>query len=88
MSSNNDSLIELKAALEAEKKALLHAQTDQHLNLIDEVLTKMSESASATEVDEGLFERWNQKTAELETEHPDAARIIREVMDVLGKMGI
>ncbi|GAB2189998.1 DUF4404 family protein [Sessilibacter sp. MAH2] len=88
MSNNNDSLIELKAALEAEKKALVHAQTDQHLNLIDEVLTKMNEPVLSTDLDEGLLEHWNQKTAELETDHPDAARLIREVMDILGKMGI
>lgn len=86
---------QLKASI-AEVKALMHtALDDKQRDLLGGILESMGGGHSAPppeavepEAIESLGEQLDEQAVEFETEHPRLARAIREVMDLLAKMGV
>ncbi|MBU3070380.1 DUF4404 family protein [Aestuariicella sp. G3-2] len=96
MAMNQTETTEQLVASIKEVKALMHtALDDKQRDLLGGILESMGgghkpppPEVIEPEAIESLGEQLDEHAVEFETEHPRLARAIREVMDLLAKMGV
>jgi len=86
---------QLKASIAEVKKLMTTALDSKQRDLLGGILDSMGGGHSEppaevieSEAIESFGEQLDEHAVEFETEHPRLARAIREVMDLLGKMGV
>lgn len=86
---------QLKASITEVKKLMHTALDSKERDLLGDILESMGGGHSEPppevvepEVIESYGEQLDERAVEFEAEHPRLARAIREVMDLLGKMGV
>ncbi|WP_439135175.1 DUF4404 family protein [Pseudomaricurvus sp.] len=86
---------QLKASISEVKKLMTTALDSKQRDLLGGILESMGGGHSEPPVEitepetiESYGEQLDEHAVEFEAEHPRLARAIREVMDLLGKMGV
>ncbi len=74
-------LSEMRASMEA-------ALANKNETLLDQIITKSLESNSNSAVDDDFYNEIEKHAIDLETDHPKAASLVREVMSTLNSLGI
>lgn len=81
---------QLKSKLTQLKQALGHMDTldDESRVLLQQLERDIKDALAANTMDDSINHRLEQQAVAFDTQHPNASAVIRDIIDVLGKMGI
>ncbi len=81
---------QLKASIAQVKKAMHTAQDSSETDLLGHLMSGIVGGARPSEViaDDRLMVQLDEHAVDFDTKHPTLAKALRELMDVLQKMGI
>ena len=81
---------QLKSKLTQLKQAIGHIDSldDESRELLQQLERDIKTVLTGEPVDVSINDRLEQQAVEFDSQHPNASLVIRDIMDMLGKMGI